>query len=304
MMDALQRNDERPPERPARNRKRGRGRQRVFRTLRAGLISLAIAALSFGLISCATGCVADSIIFQPPGGSPQPPDVTMLEVEPGIRIAVRYSPPPENGVVLLYSHGNAEDLGMIRYRMKQYVERGCGIAAYDYEGYGQSGGTPSESATYRDIERVWTWLVEEQKIAPESIVIHGFSLGTGPSCHLAEKVKARALVLEAPFLSTFAVAGMDFLPLDRFPNIDRIAKIEMPLLIIHGDADRIIPHAHGEKLFEAANEPKKFYTVEGAGHNNILLKAGERYWMTLKEFLDSAPAASAPAAPLPPGGRP
>ena len=97
---------------------------------------------------------------------------------------------------------------------------------------------------------------------------------------------------------------MDFLPFDRFPNIDRIAKIEMPLLIIHGDADRIIPHAHGEKLFEAANEPKKFYTVKGAGHNNILLKAGERYWMTLKEFLDSAPAASASAAPLPPGGRP
>ena len=264
-------------------------RHRLNRLLRYVFFCPAVSAALFLLVSCATGCVADSIIFQPPGGMAQPPGATLLEIEPGIRLAVRFSPPQEGGVLLLYSHGNAEDLGMIRYRMNQYVKRGYGIAAYDYEGYGQSDGTPSESAAYRDIERVWKWLVEEQKIPPESIVIHGFSVGSGPSCYLAEKVNARALVLEAPFRSTFAVAGVGFLPFNRFPNIDRIANINMPLLIIHGTSDRIIPYSHGKKLFETAKEPKKLYTVEGAGHNNILLKAGEGYWLTLKEFLDSNP---------------
>ena len=261
-----------------------------FRKFRYAFFCLAIPAALFLLLSCATGCVADSIIFQPPGGSPQQPGATMLEVEPGIRIAVRYFPPQEGGVLLLYSHGNAEDLGMIRYRMNQYVEHGYGVAAYDYEGYGMSDGTPSESAAYRDIERVWRWLVEEKKIPQESIVIHGFSVGTGPSCYLAEKVDARALILEAPFQSTFAVAGVGFLPFNRFPNIDRIANIDMSLLIIHGDADRIIPFSHGRKLFETAKEPKTLYTVEGAGHNNLILKAGENYWKTLRKFLDTNPA--------------
>ena len=264
-------------------------RHRWIRRIRYAFFCVTVPAVFFLLVSCATGCVADSIIFQPPGGTPQQPGATMLEVEPGVSIAVHFFPPEEGGTLLLYSHGNAEDLGMIRYRMNQYVEHGYGVAAYDYEGYGRSGGKPSESAAYRDIERVWKWLVEERKIPPESIVIHGFSVGTGPSCYLAEKVNARALVLEAPFRSTFAVAGVGFLPFNRFPNVDRIANIDMPLLIIHGDADRIIPYSHGRKLFETAKEPKQLYTVEGAGHNNLLLKAGDRYWTTLEEFLDSHP---------------
>lgn len=160
-----------------------------------------------------------------------------------------YLPPPEGGYVLLYSHGNAEDLGSVRYRIRQYAERGYGVAAYDYEGYGQSGGEPSEAAACRDIERVWRYLVEERGVPPESIVIYGRSVGSGPSCFLAEKVPARALVLEAPFKSTFSVVGMGWLPFDRFRNIDRVAKIDLPLLIIHGTRDTVVPYSHGEAAF-------------------------------------------------------
>ncbi|MBS1372316.1 MAG: alpha/beta hydrolase [Lentisphaeria bacterium] len=254
------------------------------RLLRLGLFCFALPATLLFLASCTAGCMADRIIFQPPRGTPQQSGATMLEVASGISIAVRFTPPPEGGRLLLYSHGNAEDLGSIRYRLSQYAERGYGIAAYDYEGYGASGGEPSEAAAYRDIERVWRWLTEERGIPPESIVIYGRSVGTGPSCYLAEKVNAGGLVLEAPFSSTFAVAGMGFLPFNRFPNIERIANIGMPLLIIHGTSDGIIPYSHGRKLFEAAKEPKKLHTAEGAGHNNILMKEGERYWQALAAF--------------------
>ena len=118
-------------------------------------------------------------------------------------------------------------------------------------------------------------------------MIYGRSVGSGPSCFLAEKVPARALVLEAPFKSTFSVVGMGWLPFDRFRNIDRVAKIDLPLLIIHGTRDTVVPYSHGEALFEAAAGPKRLYSVEGGGHNNLLFKAGERYWETLREFLAS-----------------
>ena len=250
----------------------------------------AAAAVLLGAVLLALS--VERLLFRPPEKSRTPGDAeNRLMLPAGAEtIAVFYLPGPPGANTVLYSHGNAEDLGMIRYRMNQYVEHGYGVAAYDYEGYGMSDGTPSESAAYRDIERVWRWLVEEKKIPQESIVIHGFSVGTGPSCYLAEKVNARALILEAPFQSTFAVAGVGFLPFNRFPNIDRIANIDMPLLIIHGDADRIIPFSHGRKLFETAKEPKTLYTVEGAGHNNLILKAGENYWKTLRKFLDTNPA--------------
>lgn len=257
------------------------------RLRRLCLLCLAPPAALAGIVLFAAGCMADRVIFQPPGGTPAVPGTTMLEVAAGLSVAVLYLPPPEGGYVLLYSHGNAEDLGSVRYRIRQYAERGYGVAAYDYEGYGQSGGEPSEAAACRDIERVWRYLVEERGVPPESIVIYGRSVGSGPSCFLAEKVPARALVLEAPFKSTFSVVGMGWLPFDRFRNIDRVAKINLPLLIIHGTRDTVVPYSHGEALFEAAAGPKRLYTVEGGGHNNLLFKAGERYWEMLREFLAS-----------------
>lgn len=242
-----------------------------------------------GIVLLFAGCMADRIIFQPPRARSAVPGTTLLKIDDDIQIAVQYLPPPQGGYVLLYSHGNAEDLNSVQYRLKQYTEQGYGIAVYDYEGYGQSGGTPSETAACRDIERVWRYLVEECNVPPKSIIIYGFSVGSGPSCFLAEKVPARALVLEAPFKSTFSVVGMSWLPFDRFRNIDRVKESVLPLLIIHGTQDRIVPYSHGKALYEAAAaESKRLYTVEGGGHNNLLALTGERYWETLREFLATA----------------
>ncbi len=250
-----------------------------------GLSGLGIAVVL--LLMFLSGCVADKIIFQPPQGTPMDSaERIRLEVEPGVAVTLLHLPAPPGGFTILYSHGNAEDLSNIRFRLPLYQRRGYGIAAYDYEGYGQSDGTPSEANACRDIRRVYEYLTGECAVAPESIVIYGRSVGSGPSCFLATEVPAAALVLEAPFKSTFAVVGLSFLPFDRFPNIDRIAGAGMPVLIIHGDRDRVIPQSHGKALFEKAAEPKEFYDVPGAGHNDILYVAGENYWKRLEDFLN------------------
>lgn len=253
----------------------------------AGCVVVLLAGLVVALLLL-PGCV-DRVIFQPPPQRASIPGCFRLELpEEAGHIGARYLPAPEGGITLLYSHGNAEDLASIAYRLSAYHAQGYGILAYDYEGYGESSGTPSETAAYRDIERCWQFLTVEKQIPPESIVIYGRSVGTGPAVWLATRRRALALVLEAPFTSTFAVAGLDWLPGDRFPNLDRIGRVDQPLLVIHGDRDQVIPQHHGRKLADAAAAPKSFYNVGGAGHNNILLVAGREYWNNLREFLTRA----------------
>ncbi len=245
------------------------------------------ALLLLTMLLLLSSCFVDRIIFQPP--EPQPPAAEQIELEvaPGSTIALRYLPPPTpEAFTLLYSHGNAELIALLEPLFQTYALHGYGVAAYDYEGYGQSSGKPSEANAIRDIERVYRYLTEEIGTPPERIVIVGFSVGSGPSCYLAEQQDAAALVLQAPFISTFSVVGMGWMPGNRFRNIDRIPNIDMPLLIFHGNRDGIIPFYHGKHLFEAAKEPKDFFTVRGAGHNNILYFAGNEYWNTLHQFLE------------------
>lgn len=259
-----------------------------MKLFRIGLWSAASAAMAVLLLTTAVGCMADRFIFQPPQGNPAAAQkAELLPVAEKISIAVQHHPAPsEEAFTVLYCHGNAEDLSGLRYRLPQFTAHGYGIAAFDYEGYGASGGTPSEGNVYRDAERVWHYLTGEKKIPAERIVLYGRSLGSGPACYLAERFPAAALVLEAPFTSTFAVAGVAWLPGDRFPNLDRIRRVKCPVLIFHGDRDRVIPQEHGKALYEAAPGRKRLCPVPGAGHNNLTAVAGEAYWQELAEFLN------------------
>lgn len=231
------------------------------------------------MVSC-----VDSFIFLPPD-SPSEPDgrMTMIPL-PGDagKIAAIYRPPAKDGGwVFLCSHGNAEDL----FSFYPELPAGSGFLIYDYEGYGASSGTPGEAACYRDIEAAYHYLTNERKIPPERIVIYGFSVGSGPSCYLAEKYPAAALVLVAPFTSAVEVVlPWPELPVDRFRNIDRIGNIRCPVLIFHGDADSTIDSSHGRKLsLKAPNA--RFVPVPGAGHNTV---AGHPvYRSELKKFISS-----------------
>lgn len=258
---------------------------KIFRKYLFELLTFAGVVMS---IAFCAGCIADRIIFQPRQDLyPELEGVEMLELENAGKIALRYTPSAEaDGTVFLHCHGNAENLRTISWRQEMFLSKGYGFCAFDYEGYGRSSGKPSEAGVRRDVLRVWRYLTEEKKISPERIVIHGFSLGTGAAVFLASQVTtAKALILEAPFTSTYGVAGLAWVPGNRFVSIDRIGQVKMPVLILHGDRDRIIPFKHGKKLFEKAPEPKQFWHIQGSGHNNIIATAGETYWVRIKEFL-------------------
>ncbi len=251
----------------------------------AGITVLCVAAV-FVLMACNV----EKILYQPP--EPQPGlEYSMLKVADQ-QIAYLYLPGAPESDVILYSHGNAEDLSTVRFVLQNLHAAGYGVIGYDYEGYGASSGTASSGNACRDVEAVYRHLTETLKIPPEKIVIYGFSVGTGASCYLAEKFPAKALILEAPFASAFQVVlPFGGVPGDRLQNADRVAATEIPLLVFHGNMDLIIPFRNGKKVYESsAAKYKKFVEATGAGHNNIKQKLGDDYWKTLREFLGNLPS--------------
>ena len=256
----------------------------------------AAAAVFFGLaaffIICGCGIIADKLTFLPRSDTyPGLKDIVTADLETGGRIALRYLPPARpGGTVFLHCHGNSENLGTIAWRQELFPRHGYGILAFDYEGYGRSTGKASEETVERDVLRAWKYLTETLKVPPRRIVIHGYSLGTGAACFLASRVpEAKALVLEAPFTSIYAVANLGWLPGNRFPSDRRIGKVPFPVMIVHGGGDTVIPVAHGEKLYTLVRSPgKRFFKVQGAGHNDIIAVAGAEYWRVLADFLKTA----------------
>ena len=189
--------------------------------------------------------------------------------------------------VLLYSHGNAEDLGLIRPVLDILTETGAAVFAYDYQGYGTSEGRATEQGAYADIDAAYAYLTKDLAIAPERIIIHGRSVGGGPSVALAAREPVGGLILESAFISAFrTVVPFPILPFDKFHNLSKLKDVDSPVLVIHGTEDRTIPFWHGETLFEHAPEPKQFFWVEGAGHNDLVWVAGDRYVTAIQDFIE------------------
>jgi len=229
---------------------------------------------------------ADSMIFHPPKCSyATSRHLITIPTADSQQIAALYWPAEPNNYVVLLSHGNAEDIGQLRDHIQRFHIEGFGILTYDYRGYGLSEGKPTEQNTYEDIEAAYQYLTAEQEIDPSQIIVHGRSVGCGPSVRLAEQYPVGGLILESPFVSAFrVVTRWPILPFDKFNNLARIKNINCPLLVIHGQQDRIVPFWHGQTIYEEANPPKMHYWVEDAGHNDLIYHAGKDYWKTLLEF--------------------
>ncbi|MCU0566703.1 MAG: alpha/beta hydrolase [Oculatellaceae cyanobacterium Prado106] len=232
---------------------------------------------------------ADQQIFLPPPASyGRSPEILQLETTDRVKIAAVYLPNPAARYTLLYSHGNAEDLGLIRPLLKEMRAAGFAVMAYDYRGYGLSQGRPSEAGSYRDIAAVYQYLRETLRVPSEQIVVVGRSLGGAISTHLVAQQPVAGLVLESTFTKAFRVIlPFPIFPFEKFPSIDRLKSIRCPLLMIHGTDDRTIPLWHGQALYDAAAEPKQFWWVEGADHNDLTLVAGAEYFQKLREFVGS-----------------
>jgi fermentation-respiration switch protein FrsA (DUF1100 family) len=229
---------------------------------------------------------ADKLIFQPQH-FPFKDDESIIKLTTpnGEKISAKFFKNERAKFTILFSHGNAEDIFSSTPFFEELSHAGFNVLAYDYRGYGTSDGKPSEKNTYEDIETAYNYLVNEQKISPEKIIIHGRSLGSAVSIDLASRKICGGLIVESSFVTAFRVlTKVSIYPFDEFENLKKISLVKCPTLFIHGKKDSLIPFWHSEKLFETANEPKTFYSVENAGHNDVASKGGKNYYEAIQKF--------------------
>ncbi len=213
--------------------------------------------------------------------------VETLTTADGEKIILWHAPARAGMPTILYFHGNAGEMGDRPLRFNYYHSRGFGVAYVSYRGYGGSSGSPSEAGLIADATAAYDWLITKG-VEPGRIVLLGESLGSGVAVQLAAKREVGAVVLEAPYTSTVEVAAKIYwwLPVhalmkDQFKSVDFIAAVVAPLLIIHGEADELIPVEFGRRLFAAANQPKELEIVSGFGHE-VLFE--ETTWAREVEF--------------------
>ncbi len=193
-------------------------------------------------------------------------------------------------LVTLFLHGNAGNITNRAPRIQEIVAAGSSILMLDYRGYGKSSGRPSAQGLYRDSEAGFIYLLGKGYRA-EQIILHGESLGTAVAIDLASRRPCAALVLEAPFTSASDVAGtlvpfIGPLLVRSFNSLPKIRWIRVPMFFMQGDRDEVIPLRLGQQLFAAAQEPKMFWVIPGAGHNDILETAGADYRHRLTAFYE------------------
>lgn len=234
------------------------------------------------ILSYTSGVLAMDKILLPGNRSPKSGNLTLVSGEAELDVFFHRGEPGKP--VLLYSHGNGEYLALIMPLLKSFISRGYTVMAYDYAGYGNSTGYPGEKQAYMDIEAACNYLTTQAKIALRDIVVMGFSVGSGPSCYIAEKYPVRALVLISGFASAAQVLLPFSVPFDKFPNAERLKKCKVPLLIIHGRNDRIVPVRNAGKLFESSIAPLKRIHYEDAGHNDIFYRT-VGFFSKLEKFL-------------------
>lgn len=209
-----------------------------------------------------------------------------LESEDGTRIHGIYAAAREPFADLLFFHGNAGSLYDRLDNVAMLVEAGLNVLIIDYHGYGKSGGRPSESALYEDASLAYRHLVDGRGVDPDRIVLFGRSLGSTVAIELGVRERAGAIIVESGFTSAEDLARVHYgwLPgallknmTHELASIDKVGRLRAPALYVHGDRDSIVPLRMGRRLFEASAEPKEWYEIEGAGHNDTVWAGGSSY---------------------------
>lgn len=235
------------------------------------LYALAVAVVFFQQREFLYPIVAGAAV--PEAGGP-PIQVVHIDTPDRERLTGWYLPPQRGRPTLLFFNGQGGGLSFQTGRWQRIADEGVGFLAIGYRGHDGSTGKPSEAGLRIDARAAYDWLV--QRTPPDDIVIHGFSLGTGVAVRLATERPARALVLEAPYTSTVDLAAKSFpwlpvrwLMLDQYRSRDIIDQVSMPILIVHGDGDVVIPFSQGQALFGLARSPRRLVRMAGSNHSTL-----------------------------------
>jgi fermentation-respiration switch protein FrsA (DUF1100 family) len=215
-----------------------------------------------------------------------------LKTADGLKISAWFVPCANARKTVLLCHGNGGNMSHRLDTINQLHEMGLNCFIFDYRGYGDSQGKPSEKGTYCDGEAAWDWLIGMKGIKPHNIVIFGRSMGGAIASYLAGNVQPAALVVESSFTSYVDLGKKiyPYLPVKQFASfgyntLEYISKVSCPVLVIHSKADEIIPYEFGTVLFEAVDEPKEFVEIFGI-HNNGFLFSGKIYQKAWKDWID------------------
>ncbi|KAK7266817.1 hypothetical protein RIF29_19473 [Crotalaria pallida] len=211
-----------------------------------------------------------------------------------VGVYVKYHRPT---CTMLYSHGNAADLGQMFELFVELSNRlRLNVMGYDYSGYGQSTGKPTEYNTYSDIDAAYKCLKEQYGVKDEQLILYGQSVGSGPTLDLASRIpELRGVVLHSPILSGLRV----LYPVKRtywfdiYKNIDKIGMVKCPVLVIHGTADEVVDVSHGKQLWELCKVKYEPLWVSGGGHCNLELYP--EFIKHLKKFVQTVGKSKATA---------
>jgi fermentation-respiration switch protein FrsA (DUF1100 family) len=249
----------------------------------------------------------EKIIFQPDARIQRTPrdvgltfDDVYFSTEDGVSLNGWLVPRREATSTLLWFHGNAGNISHRVENLKLLHEKvNVNIFIFDYRGYGRSEGTVSEEGTYRDGTAAIEFLRRRYGVEPNRLIIFGRSLGAAVAVEMAVRIQCLAVILETPFASVRLLARdtFPFLPIGpllktRYDVSEKIGKIRSPLLVLHGDRDEIVPPSHGKRVFDAAPQPKAFYAIAGAGHNDTYRVGGDPYFAALRQHIERAEAAA------------
>ncbi len=234
-------------------------------------------------------------LAQTPAAAGLPFEDVIFTAADGTTLHGWYLPGAPGQPLVLFCHGNAGNISHRVDNLKELHQRGFAVFIFDYRGYGRSEGRASEAGTYSDARGALGWL-QENGWESGQMIYFGRSLGAAIALQLALDAPPAALVLESAFTS-LAEMGRFHYPLlwrlggwlleARYANSEKIGRLHSPVLIIHGERDGIVPLEMGRELDRRAPEPKRFYPIPGAGHNDTYEVGGAKYWRQWQGFIDS-----------------
>lgn len=272
--------------------------KRIFETAAAILGILILYAVV--LVSC-----ENKIIYHPhtfPAGEWDAAKDSALQVEEvwfraedGVKLHAWYFPGRDARATVLFFHGNAGNLTHRVPNIEQLTPLGLNVFIFDYRGYGKSEGSPHEEGILKDSQAAYDTLVNVRKVPPEKLILFGRSLGGAFAADVAFKNPAAGLILESVFTDAGDMAWKVFpiLPLgwaisSKLDAVNKVPHIAAPKLFFHGTRDEVVPYKLGRKVYEAAAEPKQWYDIEGAGHNDTWWVGGRLYFERIRNFVDES----------------
>ena len=200
--------------------------------------------------------------------------------------------PKKDAPVLLWFHGNGGNISHRLENIKLLLDLvGVSVFIFDYREYGKSEGRISREGTYLDAAGAYDYLVKSRQVPPRDLVLFGRSLGSALATDLAVKHSCRSLILESAYTNSQEMARLlapflfDWRPSIPYDNLGKIGQIKVPLLVIHGEDDEIIPVDMGRRVFAAAPEPKELYIIPYSHHNDTYLVGGKTYFERLRAFI-------------------